>query len=142
MKGSSTLLDRPDLSRSNRRAKRQRRRTGLAGALLAFALVAVGGWLVVAGDDQAKRPEPAPRSGPARLLVLAIRADPEPLVAVIGAMGEPPPAAVVVPPSMFVTIPGYGDGTAEDAAELPAPSLRRRSRTPWAPGSTTSRSPI
>ncbi|MBI2238325.1 MAG: LCP family protein [Actinobacteria bacterium] len=115
----------PSGTRMGRRAARSRRRRGGAmaalAALAALAVVAASGlvWLV-RGSGGSGSPPP---TGPSRLLVLAVRADPEPLVAIVGARGEPEPAAVVVPAGMFLTIPGQGDGTVADAAALPGPSL-------------------
>lgn len=115
----------PRSTRLGRRATRSRRRRGGAmaalAALAALAVVAAAGLVwIVRGSGGSGSSSP---TGPSRLLVLAVRADPEPLVAIVGAMGEPNAAAVVVPTGMFLTIPGQGDGTVAVAAALPGPSL-------------------
>lgn len=80
-------------------------------ALGAFALSRKG------SEEGSVRGSPAPPSR--QSVVLLVQADPRPMIAVIGAEGDAPPAAVVVPAGTLITIPGQGDGTAGDAAGLP-----------------------
>jgi hypothetical protein len=47
-----------------------------------------------------------------------------PLLAVVGAGGARPPAAVTLPAEATVVVPGYGEATFAEAARLPGPMLR------------------
>jgi LytR cell envelope-related transcriptional attenuator len=71
------------------------------------------------GSAGAAAPAPSPLPvfhGPSHLVVLAIRAEPDPFVALIGSRGERPPLAVDVPAQTVLTMPGSGSGTVSDAA--------------------------
>jgi hypothetical protein len=62
-------------------------------------------------------PSPLPKfHGPSHLVVLAVRAQPDPFVALIGSRGERAPLAVDVPAQTVLTMPGSGSGTVSDAA--------------------------
>jgi hypothetical protein len=90
--------------------------------LLAVVLVAVAAAVAVrmARSEPPPSPEPAP-TGPSTLGLLVVNTDFGPLVTVLGAEGSAPPAAVVVPSDVRITIPGQGDGTVAKAAELAGP---------------------
>ncbi len=103
-------------------ARRRSRRARMIAGVSALALAAGTGAVWLVGSLGGKGAGAS--SGPSRLVVLAVRASPEPLVAVVGAGGRAAPAAIVVPDGMVVTIPGQGDGTMGQAATLPGPSLR------------------
>jgi len=99
---------------------------GLAATVaIVVAAVAIG-W-VSSRNTGAPRPAPpttpsaAPSyTGPSHLALFAVVAKPEPFVALVGSMGEKPPAVVDVPPRLVLTLPGAGSGTVADALGAPA----------------------
>ncbi len=121
MSRTQTPVSRPAVPGTEGGALAPRRRGALVAGLTAFAVVAGLGaaWLLRGSGGH----DTAPPSGPSRLVVVAVRADPEPLLAVVGSIGKLAPAAVVIPAQTVLTIPGHGDGTAGDAAALPGRSL-------------------
>jgi hypothetical protein len=54
--------------------------------------------------------------GPSHLSVLAIQAEPDPFVALIGSRGERPALGIDIPAQTVLTMPGSGSGTVSDAA--------------------------
>jgi hypothetical protein len=58
-------------------------------------------------------------AGPSQLVLFGVLAKPEPFVALVGSMGEKPPAAVDVPARLVLTLPGAGSGTVADALGAP-----------------------
>jgi hypothetical protein len=72
------------------------------------------------GEERSAREQAA--ADPSTLTMLVVRADAGPLMAILGSSGSAPPGAIVIPSNLLITIPGQGDGTAEDAALLPGRS--------------------
>ncbi len=60
-------------------------------------------------------------SRPPQLALLVVRSDAGPLLAVVAAGAGTRPAAMVVPATVALTIPGQGDGRVQDAVGLPGP---------------------
>ena len=70
----------------------------------------------------ARSEEPSASGGvarPSELTLLVVNTDDGPLTAVVGAGGSPAPAGLVLPGMIDITIPGQGDGTIDDAVQLP-----------------------
>jgi hypothetical protein len=86
-----------------------------------LALVAVAGITVAMLVVSRREVEPAPPvSAPAPGLALLVVTDgPAPLIAVVGSPVESGSAAVAVPASLQITIPGEGEGTVGDAVSQP-----------------------
>jgi len=116
---------RPDLLvRSGRHAPMGSRMAGWVAPVVAGGLI-VGA--VAAGGVLLRRSGEPSRSGvlgtrPSTLMLLELRSEAGPLVAVVGSSGTPRPAVLVVPGNVRMTIPGQGDGSVKDAALLPAPA--------------------
>ncbi|HKZ75475.1 MAG TPA: hypothetical protein VJ259_02300, partial [Actinomycetota bacterium] len=91
----------------------------VAGGLIVGA-VAAGGVLLRRSGEPSRSGVSGTR--PSTLMLLELRSEAGPLVAVVGSSGTPPPAVLVVPGNVRTTIPGQGDGTVKDAALLPAPA--------------------
>ncbi|HEX7464504.1 MAG TPA: LytR C-terminal domain-containing protein [Actinomycetota bacterium] len=121
---SASRGHRPALGRSRRHRSRSAR---IAERLLAsgLLLLVAGGMVagtVFATDEVPGRP--ASSGGPpvrSTLVLLEVKTDAGALIAVVGSSGTRPPEAVIVPATVFLTIPGQGDGSAGDAALLPGP---------------------
>jgi len=109
-----------DITRAERALARRRRRRIISLLVLA-AFGAAGAWALLPGTAP-QPPPPSPQ--PSTLTVLLARGAPEPLVAVVGSMGDPEPAALTIPSGLAITMPGGGEGTVADATSLPAPSMR------------------
>lgn len=115
----------PDLlARSGRHAPLGSRMAGwvapvVAGGLIVGAVAAGGVFLRRSGEPTRSG---ISRAEPSTLMLLELRSEAGPLVAVVGSSGAPPPAVLVVPGNVRVTIPGQGDGSVKDAALLPVPA--------------------
>jgi hypothetical protein len=95
-----------------------RRATVLAA--LTAAAIAVGAVLLLV-RSRTDEPAPAPEERRAsELTLLVVPTDAGPLAAVVGAGGTVPPAIVLLPGGVALTIPGQGDGSLLEAAGLPA----------------------
>ena len=131
MKTTSPLSDlRPPGYRSGRwtRRQRRRRRAALVVVVVVGVLAAVAGVraaIVVARDRPVSLPSAtsSPSEEVAGLAVLAVRGTPS-LAAVIGSRGAAEPAVVALPSEMPFTVPGQGEASVADAADLPASSFR------------------
>ena len=89
-------------------------RAGTLLALLAFAIVATGimlGFEATRGAGSDVTPRAA--------VLLVVRHDAGPLVAVVASGGGDPGDVVTIPPDVALTVPGQGDARAADAAMLP-----------------------
>ncbi len=77
----------------------------------------VAGALLLGGGEEPAVTTPSP-TVPAepRLLSISIRSLPQPLVAVVGISAAGETSAIVMPPSLLVTIPGGGDATLSETA--------------------------
>jgi hypothetical protein len=103
-------------------------------AVLALLVAAVGGFALLRAGDSGSGGADGGVTGPKQsgktkgppsdLVVLAVRGDgiAQPFLTVIGT-GERPPAAISVPGSMTMVMPGFGDGQAHEAADLPGPAM-------------------
>lgn len=60
-------------------------------------------------------------AAPSKLLLLELRSKDAVMIAVVGSSGNPPPAALAIPPNVVMTIPGQGDGTVKDVTLLNGP---------------------
>jgi hypothetical protein len=95
------------------------RRQRLAEVATAVVIAAVGIWYAAGQAAAGARGGAGGGAGrpagarPATLAVLQVTGARVPLVAVIGAGGTPAPAAVVLPASLRITVPGQGDATIE-----------------------------
>jgi hypothetical protein len=131
MKTTSPLSNlRPPGYRSGRWTRRRRRRVraAIVTVLVAGLLASVAGVraaFVAARDRSSSGSTVAPPSPVIedRLAVIAVRGTPS-LAAVIGSRGGAAPAVVALPSEMTFTVPGQGEGTIADAADLPAGSFR------------------
>lgn len=85
----------------------------------AVAVAALGSFALYRSGAREGSVHPSPVPPSRRSVVLMVQADPRPMIALVGAGGDAPPAAMVVPAATIITIPGQGDGTAADAADLP-----------------------
>jgi LytR cell envelope-related transcriptional attenuator len=86
-------------------------------ALLALGAAATGLLFQVQRWGSSADATPVERSS----VLLVVRLPAGPLMAAVAAGGGRPGTAVTVPPSVTLTVPGQGDGTAADAAQLPGP---------------------
>ena len=87
--------------------------------LAVIALIAVAAPLILVARDRASVPtEPAAPPAPSLTYVL-INNELGPLSAVVGTSGQGAPGALVIPGEVSVTIPGQGDATMVEAADLP-----------------------
>ena len=109
-----------DITRAERGMARRRRRRITASVAL-VALVVAGGWALLPRPTLEPAPPPL---RPSTLTVLLVRGGSKPLVAVVGSMGDPGPAALAIPAGIAITMPAGGEGTMADATALPAPSMR------------------
>lgn len=91
----------------------------VAIALVAGAVLA---GLVVRGGSGSDR-RAAAAGGPSELVLLAVMAEPDPFVAVVGAAGPSGPAAMAIPPPVVLPLPGHGTGTVAQAAGISGPLL-------------------
>lgn len=92
------------------------------GRLSLFAAIAVAALALVV-VKLASSDAPASSGGgegPSELLLLVVHTDVGTLDAVVGAGGSVAPAALIVPDTVAITIPGQGDATIADALELPS----------------------
>ena len=90
-------------------------RAGPIVALLALAVVATGlmlGFEATGGSGD-------PLSGPRTAVVLVVRHEAGPLVAVVASGGGRRSSVVTIPSALALTVPGQGDARAGDAALLP-----------------------
>jgi hypothetical protein len=83
------------------------------------AVVAVAAGVLAVRIARSEPPAPAPVERPSTLVLVVVDTEAGPLSAVVGSGGDLPPAGLVVPGRVDVTIPGQGDGTMGDAAALP-----------------------
>lgn len=88
-------------------------------SLAALVLVMVAAWLAVRMATSAPSAEPT-SARPADLALLLFDDGQTPIAAVVGSGGSVAPAALVLPGSLALTIPGQGDGTVDAVAQLPA----------------------
>jgi hypothetical protein len=109
-------------------SRRHRRRSArLAEQLLVGGLLLLAGGAIAAGSVFARGGPPEGstsaegRSVRSTLVLLDVRTDAGPLMAVVGSSGTRRPAALIVPGTAFLAIPGQGDGSAADAGLLPGP---------------------
>jgi hypothetical protein len=85
----------------------------------AVAVAAFGSFALYRDGSKEGSVRPSPVPPVRRSVMLIVQADPRPMIALVGEGGNAPPAAMVVPAATIITIPGQGDGTAADAADLP-----------------------
>lgn len=96
------------------------RRLAPVAAVVLVLLLAAGIAFVSLVDRRSEPVEASPAAfAPSTLILLDVRTDAGPLLAVVGSSGTPTPAAVVIPSNVLITIPGQGDGTTTEAALLP-----------------------
>jgi len=96
--------------------------TGLVVALgLVYASTQVDGPASAAGDGGGSSSPSAGR--PPALLALSVNGAPKPLLAVVGAAGDPP-AAMGVPQGLTLEVPGAGDLTTRRVAALPGDAVQ------------------
>ncbi|MEW6059644.1 MAG: LytR C-terminal domain-containing protein [Actinomycetota bacterium] len=92
----------------------------LVCGLLLLSGGAIASGTVFAGDETPERSIPSGgKSVRSTLVLLDVRTEQGPLIAVVGSSGSRPAVGVIVPETVFLTIPGQGDGSARDAALLP-----------------------
>jgi polyisoprenyl-teichoic acid--peptidoglycan teichoic acid transferase len=91
--------------------------------VVAIVAAGAGAYLLFREDDAGSRGETPVPSRPSTLLALGVRGS-RPLVAVIGAQGSASASAVTIPARVTFTLPGQGQGTVADAAELSGRSFR------------------
>jgi LytR cell envelope-related transcriptional attenuator/LytR_cpsA_psr family len=110
--------------------RRRRRRRGVLITVIVLVVLgslgAIGATYVISQHEATSAPSPsvaAPVEARTRLAVLAVRGSPS-LAAVIGSGGSVPAAAVALPTDMTFTVPGQGDGTVSEAADLQGESFR------------------
>ncbi len=116
-RGGTDLLTRP--------GRHTTRRDTVAGwlaplltAMMVLGAVLAGGLLLARGGRTTRPPAPVVVK-PSSLLLLELRTADGTLLAVVGAGGTRHPAALTIPPTVLITIPGQGDGSTGDAADLP-----------------------
>jgi hypothetical protein len=119
-------------SRSER-SQRVERRWRVQGAIAAGVVVLIVIWLVArsAGDNEpaasptaTSTPSATVVDGPAQLLALSVTGAPNALLATVGSGGGLPSAAVVLPPSLTLVMPGAGEMTTEELQSMPGASMR------------------
>jgi hypothetical protein len=88
-------------------------------SLVAVLLVVVVAGVAVRIATSAAPAEPAPAARPSDLALLVLDDGEAPIAAVVGSDGSVSSAALVLPGSLELTIPGQGDGTMDEAAQLP-----------------------
>jgi hypothetical protein len=89
------------------------------------AVARIGGGDGAAASPSATGSAPSPvASTSADLLALSITGAPNALLAVVGTSASDTPAALVLPPSMIVVVPGQGETVTEDVQALPGDSMR------------------
>lgn len=94
--------------------------TRRAIAAVLAVIVVVGIWYaVVLVSRTSVEPAPAAPPAPQGLVLFVVKDDPAPFVAVIGSAHGSGSAAVAVPASLPITIPGQGDGTVAEAVTQP-----------------------
>jgi hypothetical protein len=109
--------------------RRRRRRRGVVVAVIALVMLAAlgtaGAVYLTSRDAPSPHPSPTPEAptGASTLIALAVRGSPS-LAAVVGSKGSVPAAVVALPTDMTFTVPGQGDGTIAEAADLPGTSFR------------------
>jgi hypothetical protein len=117
-------------SRVARGAARKRRR--VAAAVLAFAVVGAGVWLLLPGDgsDQpppaatgSSQPGPAPPVAPTTFAISVADAA-VPLIAVVHVGGEGDVPALTIPSEMQLEVPGLGDSSTAGIANQNAEGMR------------------
>jgi LytR cell envelope-related transcriptional attenuator len=117
---------RPGRTERGARARRGKRIEAAVALVLA-----VGGAVYASsqlGSDESTAtptaPGPSGQAGPATMLAFSVTGSPHVLLAVIGAGGTPPPAALSLPSNVTIVIPGQGQAGTEDLQALPGESLR------------------
>jgi hypothetical protein len=115
--------------RSQQVERRWRVQAGIAAAVIVVIVI----WLVArsaGGNETAATPTatPAPSAtvaaGPAQLLAFSVTGAQNALLASVGSGGGLPSAAVVLPPSLTLVMPGAGEMSTEDLQSLPGGSMR------------------
>ena len=116
------------VSRASREELRRRRRSFAALVGLAVLIIVMLVLLLGGGDDPLTSapttPESPPGSGPSELLALSVTGSGHALLAVVGAGGSQQPAAMVLPPSMQVVVPGQGEASTDTLRSLSGDSMR------------------
>jgi hypothetical protein len=114
-----------------RRLQDHRRRVRwitFVAVLAVFAVALASSWAArrVAAPVEDERPGTTAPTIPERtmLVALAVRTGNEPLVGVIGSGGNRDPAAIAMPTSALVNLPGQGEGRFRDAVDQSAAYLR------------------
>jgi len=122
----------PQPSRAQRSQTVQRRwrvQALIVGAVVLLLVI----WLVVratGGGTSAGTPTPSTSAsptaaaGPASLLAFSVTGAPAALVASVGTGEGLPSAAVVIPPSLTLVMPGAGEMSTEELQSLPGDSMR------------------
>ncbi|MDP9296244.1 MAG: LCP family protein [Actinomycetota bacterium] len=99
----------------------------VAGAIVAaVGIVAIVFGLSLGKGGDVAAPTPSVTSAAPlapKLLSISVRSLPQPLVAVVGVSSDGRTAAINIPPSLLVTIPGGGDGTIGEVALRPGETL-------------------
>lgn len=110
-----------------RHRRRRTRRTSFLSVAVFLVVALASAWVLreVGSDGPGSRRSGPAASGPkpSALTLLAVRTGREPLVAVIASGGDPEPAAIAVPTSMVVNLPGQGEGRFREAVDQPASYL-------------------
>jgi hypothetical protein len=115
--------------RSEQVERRWRTQAIVAGAVVLVVIV----WLVSrsGGDDTtdatpttSATPSATVAEGPAQLLAFSVTGAPNALLATVGTGGGVPSAAVIVPPSLTLVMPGSGEMSSEQLQDLPGDSMR------------------
>ena len=120
------------MSTNGSRVQRQvtvRRRRAAAGvaALVVLSAVAYGASRLgdAAGDGPVGLTRPGAAARPSELLVLQVEGTGDPLLAVVGARrGDRPAAFFSVPFELMLTVPGQGEATAREVADLDPSTVR------------------
>ncbi len=116
-------------SRLARGATRKRRR--VVAAVVAFAVVGAGVWLLLPGDDltvpsvtaSSGASAPAPVAKPSTFAI-AVRDAAVPLIAVVHVGGEGDVPALTIPPEMQLEVPGLGESSTAGIAQQNAEGMR------------------
>jgi hypothetical protein len=88
-------------------------------SLVAVIVVALAAAVVIRIARSEEPPAADGAERPSQLALLVMNTDAGPFVAVVGANGSLAPAGLVLPGKIDITIPGQGDGTIDDATQLP-----------------------